>query len=216
MLAARALRRTSTDEERAELEQATAEILRLKRELSRSFFDLGRRLLQVERRKLYRAHGHATFEAYLAREVGFSRSHAYTFMRVAGHLPEELALELGVERSEALLALLESTPKQERMDEVAALQVSSWEDERRLKVPLRKATVAQLRAAARRAGAQARSRRRTKLPADARAFLRRAEPALRRLQISVSTDGRRVQFGAIPLARLAEFSTMLRRLLAPK
>jgi hypothetical protein len=213
LLAARALRRTATPAERDVLDRATAEILRLKGEVARNFYELGYWLKRVRDEGLYRARGHATFEAYLGKDVGFSRGHAYTFMRVAERLPADFAVKLGVEKAEALLAYLDATPKEESAAEVGAVTIPVERDGKRVDVPVGRATVREIRAAVQR---RARSRRRPAHSPALRAFLRRSEPALRRLGISVTAEDGVVRFGRIPFDKMADFRSALGKALGDK
>lgn len=71
------------------------------------------------------------------------------------------------------------------------------------------ATAKELRAAAALVRRRRNRRARPKLPAAMAKFFRRAEPGFRRLGISIRTDGKAVNFGMIPLAKLGEFSARL-------
>lgn len=213
LLAARALRRTATEEETVVLERAPVEILRLKRALVDNFYKLGYWLKEVRDESLYRAHRHATFEAYLAKEVDFSRQYAYGLIRIVERLAPQFAITLGVEKAEAVVAYLDATPKEETQAEALRLTIPVARAGKRMLVPFEKASVKEIRREAARIRARRHRTARPKLNAPARSFLRKAEPSLRSLGISLATDGRTVQFGPIPLGKLEEFVQRLAKML---
>ncbi len=110
---ARATIRTPVDAEDIkqkvrELHTALAQIKALRKNLAKSFYDIGVILKNIQARRLYEAKRFPSFEAFVEREIDLGKTTSLRLVRVAGLFQKEGALELGMDRIFAAIAALDS------------------------------------------------------------------------------------------------------------
>jgi hypothetical protein len=110
---ARATIRTPNDaEERkakiAELHTAMTQIRALRKNLNKTFWDIGGSLKEIQAKRLYEPRGFATFEAFLEREMDFGKTTSLRLVKIHGIFQKEAALEHGMERVVNSLMMLET------------------------------------------------------------------------------------------------------------
>ena len=89
------------------LASASNQVKAMKRSINKSFYDIGRILLDVQERKLYEVKGYGSFEAYVERETELGKQLALRLARVPQVFVKEAALNAGVERATAALAVFD-------------------------------------------------------------------------------------------------------------
>lgn len=110
---ARATIRTPNDaEERkakiAELHTAMTQIRGLRKNLNKTFWDIGGILKDIHAKRLYEPRGFATFEAFLEREMDFGKTTSLRLVKIHGIFQKDAALEHGMERVFNALTMLET------------------------------------------------------------------------------------------------------------
>jgi hypothetical protein len=91
-----------------ELHNHLEQIKALRKNLPKTFFEVGNLLRVIHDRKLYAAKGFQSFESFLEREVDLGKAVALRLARVAVVFQREAALEYGLERVLDALARLDS------------------------------------------------------------------------------------------------------------
>ncbi len=76
---------------------------------AKAFYEIGAALLELDKKELWRALGHASFTNMLEERDLVRRSQAFKFMRVARHFAPHTARVLGVEKSDAIVKYAEAT-----------------------------------------------------------------------------------------------------------
>lgn len=94
-----------------ELHQALTQIKALRKNLAKSFFDIGVILKDVQVRQLYLAKGFGSFEAFLEREMDLGKTTSLRLVRISQIFQKEAALEYGMERAINALITLEAVPE---------------------------------------------------------------------------------------------------------
>jgi hypothetical protein len=100
---ARATIRTPVDAEDIkqrvrDLHAALAQIKTYRKNLNKTFFDIGVVLKDIQTRRLYEAKRFPSFEAFVEREIDLGKTTAMRLVRVASLFQKEGALELGMDR----------------------------------------------------------------------------------------------------------------------
>jgi len=100
---ARATIRTPIDAEDikqrvSDLHSALSKIKTFRKNLNKTFFDIGVVLKDIQTRRLYEAKRFPSFEAFVEREIDLGKTTSLRLVRVAGLFQKEGALELGMER----------------------------------------------------------------------------------------------------------------------
>jgi hypothetical protein len=95
----------------AELHQALTQIKTFRKNLNKSFYDIGMILRDVQARQLYLAKGFGSFEAFLEREMDLGKTTSLRLVRITQIFLKEAALEFGMERSINALITLEAIPE---------------------------------------------------------------------------------------------------------
>jgi hypothetical protein len=90
-------------------QELIASVRENKRRAAEAFFDMGAALLELEKKALWKALGHESFAAMLAENNLLSRTQAFKLMAIARGLPRRAALELGPEKSYALVRYAHAT-----------------------------------------------------------------------------------------------------------
>ena len=89
-----------------DLHNALVQIKALRKNVNKTFYDIGAILRDIQARRLYEAKGYGTFEAFLEREIDLGKTTSLRLVRVASIFQKEAALEHGMDRVlNALLAL---------------------------------------------------------------------------------------------------------------
>jgi len=94
----------------AELHQALTQIKALRKNLNKSFYDIGMILRDVQARQLFLAKGFGSFDAFLEREMDLGKTTSLRLVRITQIFLKEAALEFGMERSINALITLEAIP----------------------------------------------------------------------------------------------------------
>jgi hypothetical protein len=100
---ARATIRTPIDAEDikqrvSDLHSALSKIKTFRKNLNKTFFDIGVVLKDIQTRRLYEAKRFPSFEAFVEREIDLGKTTSLRLVRVASLFQKEGALELGMER----------------------------------------------------------------------------------------------------------------------
>ena len=133
-----------------DLAEVSAQIIRLKGEVGRGIYQIGRLLNRVDREALWRAGGFVSFEEYLGKDIDVSRASAYRFMRVAEHFNAEIAERYGLSKLVAALRYLAETPVHEQAGDLLATTIRVRGASGRYELlQLHKATAKQILAAVR-------------------------------------------------------------------
>ena len=83
---------------------ATSNIKALKRSMSKSFWEIGRILGEIQEKKLYEVKGYGSFEAFIEREIDLGKQLSLRLVRLTHVFVREAALSVGYDRSVAGLA----------------------------------------------------------------------------------------------------------------
>ena len=94
----------------AELHQALTQIKALRKNVNKSFYDIGMILREVRDRQLFLAKGFGSFDAFLEREMDLGKTTSLRLVRITQIFLKEAALEFGMERSINALITLEAIP----------------------------------------------------------------------------------------------------------
>jgi hypothetical protein len=97
-----------------DLHNALTQIKGLKKNVGRSFYDIGSILKDIRERRLYEAKGYGTFEAFLEREIDLGKAMGIRLIRVVTTFLKDAAQEYGLDKvmlaMTALDAGLEGAP----------------------------------------------------------------------------------------------------------
>lgn len=92
-----------------ELHNCLVQIRGLRKNLAKSFFEVGTVLRDVQNRRLYEAKGYGSFEAFLEREMAeLGKTTALRLIRVAATFQREAALELGMDKVMSAMSAIEA------------------------------------------------------------------------------------------------------------
>lgn len=92
----------------AGLHNALVRIRTLRKNFSKSFYEIGTLLREIQAGKLYETKGFGSFEAFLEREIDLGKVTSLQLVRIATVFREEAALEVGLDRCLAALAALDA------------------------------------------------------------------------------------------------------------
>jgi hypothetical protein len=95
----------------ADLHQALTQIKTLRKNLGKSFYDIGLILRDVQAHKLYLAKGFGSFEAFLEREMDLGKTTSLRLVRITQVFLKDAAAELGMDRMINALITLETVPE---------------------------------------------------------------------------------------------------------
>jgi hypothetical protein len=114
---ARATIRTPVDAEDIKLRvqklhSALAQIKGFRKNLAKTFFDIGLVLKDIQTRRLYEAKRFPSFEAFVEREIDLGKTTSIRLVRVVTLFQREGALELGMDRLFNAIAALDSVGEQ--------------------------------------------------------------------------------------------------------
>jgi hypothetical protein len=91
----------------AQLHNALVQVRAYRKNLTRSFYDIGVVLRDIQARKLYEAKGYGSFEAFLEREIDFGKTTALKLVRISATFIKEAALDIGLDRLMQAIQVLE-------------------------------------------------------------------------------------------------------------
>jgi hypothetical protein len=91
-----------------ELHTALSQIKALRKNLGKSFFDIGAILKTIQTRRLYEAKRFPSFESFVEREIDLGKTTALRLVRIASLFQKEGALELGMDRLFAGISAIDS------------------------------------------------------------------------------------------------------------
>jgi hypothetical protein len=92
-----------------QLHNALLQIRAYRKNLTKSFYDVGVVLREIQQRKLFEAKGYGSFEAFLEREIDLGKTTALKLVRVSTTFIKEAALEIGLDRVLQAIQVLEMT-----------------------------------------------------------------------------------------------------------
>lgn len=200
-------RAASLERNRSRLAELVALIRRRETEVTEGFYDIGEALREIVDHKLYAVGGYKSLGAFVEAEGLMSDRQATKLIAVVRGVPRERALQLGQEKTYALLSYANATPEED--SPAALLDV----DARIGETLVASASVREIEAATREARAKARAARprtsaqRAQAKADAalekslRAALR--EAGIGRAEITVQGLRVRVELTRAQVERLA-------------
>jgi hypothetical protein len=90
-----------------------AQIKALRKNLAKTFFDIGSILKDIQAKKLYEAKRFPSFESFVEREIDLGKTTALRLVRLVGLFQREGALELGMDRAFAAIAAIDSSGEAE-------------------------------------------------------------------------------------------------------
>jgi hypothetical protein len=96
-----------------DLHAALAQIKTFRKNLPKTFFDIGAVLRDIQTRRLYEAKRFPSFEAFVEREIDLGKTTALKLVRVVHLFVKEAAVEVGMDRLFAGIAAIDSTGEQE-------------------------------------------------------------------------------------------------------
>jgi hypothetical protein len=91
-----------------ELHTALSQIKALRKNLAKSFYDIGVILKTIQARRLYEAKRFPSFESFVEREIDLGKTTSMRLVRVAALFQKEGALEAGMDRLFAGIAAMDS------------------------------------------------------------------------------------------------------------
>jgi hypothetical protein len=92
-----------------DLHNALVQIKAFRKNLAKTFYDIGHILHDIQLRRLYLAKGYGTFEAFLEREMDLGKTTSLKLVRVSTTFVREAALEFGMDSVILALTSLEAT-----------------------------------------------------------------------------------------------------------
>jgi hypothetical protein len=95
----------------AELHNNTERIKTLRKNLAKTFFDIGVILREIQTNKLYAAKGFQSFESFVEREVDLGKTVSARLVKLVGIFQREAALEMGMDKAIEALIHLEGGPE---------------------------------------------------------------------------------------------------------
>ena len=127
---ARATIRTPADAEDIkervrDLHAALAQIKGFRKNLNKTFFDIGIVLKDIETRRLYEAKHFPSFEAFVEREIDLGKTTSLRLVRVVELFQKEAALEVGMDRLFSAVNAIDSAGQPESGGRIPAAPVST-------------------------------------------------------------------------------------------
>jgi hypothetical protein len=92
----------------SELHNDLERIRSMRKNVAKTFFDIGIILRDIQARKLYAAKGFQSFESFVEREVDLGKTVAMRLVKLVGIFQRDAALEMGMERAIEALSQIES------------------------------------------------------------------------------------------------------------
>ncbi len=101
----------------ADLHNAAERVKALRKNLAKTFFEIGLVLRDIQDQKLFTAKGFQSFESFVEREIDLSKSAALRLVKLVSTFTREKALEMGYERALDALAQLEGVEGQQAISD---------------------------------------------------------------------------------------------------
>jgi hypothetical protein len=105
----------------SDLHNALVQIKGLRKNVQKSFYDIGALLKEIQARRLYEAKGYGSFEAFLEREIDLGKTTSLRLVRVVTTFLKDAAQEYGMDRVFNALIALETTPEANPAEPVKVL-----------------------------------------------------------------------------------------------
>jgi hypothetical protein len=96
-----------------DLHGALSQIKALRKNLGKSFYDIGVVLKDIQTRRLYEAKRFPSFESFVEREIDLGKTTAMRLVRVVALFLREGAIEVGMDRAFAAIAAIDSAGEPE-------------------------------------------------------------------------------------------------------
>jgi len=96
-----------------DLHAALAHIKQLRKQLPKTFFDIGLVLKDIQTKRLYEAKRFPSFESFVEREIDLGKTTALRLVRVVGLFQKDGALEVGMEKLFAAMSAIDSAGEPE-------------------------------------------------------------------------------------------------------
>ena len=96
-----------------DLHGALSQIKLLRKNLPKTFFDIGMILKDIQTKRLYEAKRFPSFESFVEREIDLGKTTALKLVRVVGLFVKEGALEVGMERAFAAITAIDTAGEPE-------------------------------------------------------------------------------------------------------
>ena len=96
-----------------DLHGALSQIKGLRKNLGKSFYDIGVVLRDIQTRRLYEAKRFPSFESFVEREIDLGKTTSLRLVRVVALFVREGALEVGMDRAFAAIAAIDSAGEPE-------------------------------------------------------------------------------------------------------
>ena len=96
-----------------DLHAALAQIKTFRKNLPKTFYDIGSVLRDIQTRRLYEAKRFPSFESFVEREIDLGKTTALRLVRVVQLFVKEAAIEVGMDRLFAGIAAIDSSGEQE-------------------------------------------------------------------------------------------------------
>jgi hypothetical protein len=96
-----------------ELHSALSQIKGLRKNLAKSFYDIGVILKTIQARRLYEAKRFPSFESFVEREIDLGKTTSLRLVRVVALFLKEGAIEVGMDRAFAAIAAIDSAGEPE-------------------------------------------------------------------------------------------------------
>jgi hypothetical protein len=97
----------------SDLHNALSRIKGLRKNLLKSFFDIGLILKEIQSKRLYEAKRFPSFEAFVEREIDLGKTTSLRLVRVVGLFQREGAIEVGMDRLFAAISAIDSAGEPE-------------------------------------------------------------------------------------------------------
>jgi hypothetical protein len=96
-----------------DLHAALAQIKTFRKNVNKTFFDIGVVLKDIQARRLYEAKRFPSFESFVEREIDLGKTTSLRLVRVVGLFTREGAIEVGMDRVFAAIVAIDSTGEAE-------------------------------------------------------------------------------------------------------
>jgi hypothetical protein len=96
-----------------DLHAALAQIKGFRKNLPKTFFDIGLVLKDIQTRRLYEAKRFPSFESFVEREIDLGKTTALRLVRVVGLFQKPGAIEIGMDRTFAAIVAIDSSGETE-------------------------------------------------------------------------------------------------------
>jgi hypothetical protein len=96
-----------------DLHAALAHIKQLRKQLPKTFFDIGLVLKDIQTKRLYEAKRFPSFASFVEREIDLGKTTALRLVRVVGLFQKEGALEVGMDKLFAAMSAIDSAGEPE-------------------------------------------------------------------------------------------------------